>query len=261
MVLVDDPQTDVSPVRSLEDAVVRDVSEERVSRRFRIAGRGGVLRRGGDIEGHPGQDAVGHGQVDEAALAGGRPVHQRGGDGQRGVQAGGQVRNQHGRDCRRIGAPQQAAYGEVVDVVAGTVPIGPLLSEPRYRAVHDGGIQTPCRWVIHAEPFGHAGPESFQHDVRPFDQAAHGLPSRLLFQIDHDVPLAAVHAGEGRGKAAQGIAAGRFHLDHPGAEIGKQHGTVGTGQLRGEVHHQVVGQRGDHGRSGALGASDASGPS
>ena len=133
--------------------------------------------------------------------------------------------------------------------MAGTVPVGAFLSESRDGAVHDGGVQTFCRRIVHAEPFRHAGPESFQHDVRPADQAAHDRPPRVLFEVDHDVPLAAVDAGVRRGETAQGIPAGRFHLDHPGAEIGQQHGAVGTRQLRGQLHHQAVGQCANHGCS------------
>ena len=243
MVLEDDPEADVPAVRSLEYIIMRDTSEKRFPRRVR------VLRGGGDIQGHPGQDAVGHGQIDEASLPRGRPVHQRGGNGQRGVQARGQVRNQNGRDRGRIAASQQTTDREIVDVMTGAVPVGAFLAEPRNGAIHDGGIEVFYRRVVYAEPSGHARPESLQHDVRPSDQAAHDLPARFLFQIDHDIPLAAVDTGESRWKTAQGISAGRLHLDHTGAEIGEQHGAVGTRQLRGQLQDEVVGQRGNHGCS------------
>ena len=149
---------------------------------------------------HHEQGPVEHGDVDVTALP--FPQHRDvgGEDGTQGrIAAARHVSHlSRRRQWSPAGLPadaEHAAKRQEVDVVGRIGNRRAGLSEARYGAVDEPGVQFPERFVVHPEAARHAGPEAFEHDVRRLRQAMQDLESRLGLEVQRDALLALVEEG------------------------------------------------------------------
>src|SRR5439155_17992712 len=100
------------------------------------------------------------------------------------------------------------------------------------------------RGEIETERGDDAGPIIFDENVCRAGQPLQRVAAAGRLEIEDYAALAAVHRVEARAVAPRGsrhrsgrVAAGRFDLDHVGAEVGKEHGTERTGHHLRDVEH------------------------
>ncbi len=159
-----EPLVVAAPVRGVAGVATR----EDVVARSDVAAQGQLLVDG---ERHEPQHAVGDGDVEVGALPGGRPAGQRGGDGQRGVHAAGSGVGDGGtRKWRCAVGPgvahgEEAADGQVVEVVTGPLRVRAVLAVAARRAVHDAAVARRHSLVADAQAVDDAGAEALDDDV------------------------------------------------------------------------------------------------
>ncbi|MNT08997.1 hypothetical protein D3C72_1437580 [compost metagenome] len=128
-------------------------------------------------------------------------------------------------------------------VDAGAARIWSLLPVGGDRAVDQRGVGFSQLCMAEPEAFHYPRAHALHHDVGARDQAAcHGHAVGGL-EVERHAQLVAVEAVEQRAVVAEPagaqpaakLAAGRLHLDDPGAHVGQQHGAGRPGADLGEV--------------------------
>ncbi len=206
------------------------------------AGRG----RAGAQRPQPGHDGVEDRDVEDRALAGSLAPEERRQDLQGGQRPPGHVGDLDARrDGARPGRPEQrqeAADGEVVEVVARPVPVGAHLPVPRQGAVDDPGVHGPDRRLAEPPSGKLARHRRLEEDIRRRREAQHDLPAPREPVVDRDAPLAAIDGLEEAaepelGRRHPGVVAGqrRLDLDDLRAEVGKEERAPRAGQQPGEI--------------------------
>ena len=222
-----------------------------------VAGEGagqlvGGVRSGqapGSGQGHQRGHAREQRDVDDLALARTLPRLERGQDADR--------RHERTRHVRHLGqgqhrpalavavASEEAAHGEVVDVVAGARRVGALLPVAGERAVDEAGVLGEQRLRTEAPASQRAGPERFEKDVGARGQAPHDLDALGRAQVHRQRALVAVERGmrravfteRGRQRAGRITERGLLHLHHVGPQVPQQHRAVGAGDVAAEIEH------------------------
>ena len=210
-----------------------------------------------------GKDRVVHGDVDELALAGAFGVAHRGED------ADGQQHRRDdiadpGADLQRVlavraGDAHDPAHRLRHDVEGRPVGIGTRartrIAESAHGGIDQARVELGQAFVGQSQALHGAGAEILHQHIGLLDQAADDGLAGCGLQIDGNALLVAVDAlvvaaemtrlvvGEVRRGAAGQIAAGRFHLDHLGTLVGKQHGAERSGEHLREIDHAQSGER------------------
>lgn len=140
------------------------------------------------------------------------------------------------------GQTEQAANGEVVEVVARAVGVGAGLAVAGEGAVDDPGVDGFDRFVANT-PFVHtAGFEGFDDDVGGLGEVEEDVAALLVAVVEGEGLFAPVehvkhrHAAEFRRGFAGVVSQERgFDFDHFRAQVGEEAGGVGAGEEAGEV--------------------------
>ena len=133
---------------------------------------------------------------------------------------------QHRRRILRAHQIENARKRQIVDVVARERRITPMRAVAGERGVDQPGIRRPQRFITQAEPFHHAGPEAFDHDVGGRGEIQKSFLAARVLQIDFDALFAAIGERENRvfpvlNEAVPRVVAGArlFDLDDLRAEV------------------------------------------
>ena len=165
-----------------------------------------------------------------------------------------------GRPLRGTREAHPAGFALHDGVVAGLRRQRPVLSVGGDRTPDQPGVTPLDRFGSEPEPGHRPGPEVLDQHVAGGDEP--GERGRALpgLEVQDDALLAPVDREEIRGlPPAEGgapgagvVPAGRFDLDHLGAEVGQHHGGVGPGEDPGEIQNPDSRERrSPAGRAGA----------
>ena len=162
----------------------------------------------------------------------------------------------HRRSVGLAGQPEDPVQAEVVDVVAGPVPVRPILAVAGDRAVDEPGVLLAQPLVSDAEAVHHARAKRFEQHVDVADQPQQHFLAGWRLQIDPDRALAAVERQEQgaagarlgslvvRRRPANVVAQpGVLDLDHVGAEVREQQRAEPAGKQPRQVEHLQPFQR------------------
>lgn len=175
------------------------------------------------------------------ALAVGLHAAQGGGDGEGGIQAGGEVVDGHaafhGGAAFFAGDAHQPAHGLQRQVEAAFLAARAALAVRRYRTIDQARVARAHGLLPQPQAVHDAGAVVFDQYVGAGDQLDGCVALGLVLQVQGDRALVAVQGGEvlavaiGDGRpAAQGVAcAGRLDLDDVGAHVGQQHAAERAG--------------------------------
>ena len=186
-----------------------------------------------------------HVDFDPAAAAGALALVERAQDAVAGIHAAGIVGDGRAADLRLVGIEQQARHAaqRQRDVVVGRPrAVGAGCAEAGDRAVDQPRVRGVQHVPSDAEPLHHAGAVVLQHDVGARDELEQDLAPRVGAQVELHALLAAVEGDEVRAvgvatEVAERVAAGRFDLEHVGAEIGEHHAGERRGDDRAQFEH------------------------
>jgi hypothetical protein len=187
---------------------------------------------------HQGGRTVDHGRIDHLTLARTRRLQQRrhhaeGEQHPPAPEIAHQVQRRHRRRIGPAHGPQRTTDGDVVDVMAGPRGQRTVLAPPGHAAVDEGPVPDKTGIGPDAQPLRHAGTESLDESVGPFDQAQHELDRFGVLEVDphrgtapgQEVPMARI-----RGRGTFGSAGGRpLEADDLGAGVSQHHGREGAG--------------------------------
>lgn len=189
--------------------------------------------------------AVGHGGVDDLALAGAGRADQGGGDAQ-GKQhsAATHVAEEIQRDGRVLvgGAEraQRTCHGDVVDVVTGSLGQRPVLTPAGHPAVDQLGITGQARLRAEAQALGDTGAEALDERVGAVDDGEDGLDARWVLEVEGDRAAAPVQDRVLGGGSGLG---GAVDADDFGALVGEEHAGEGPRADAAELDDTDAGQR------------------
>jgi len=181
------------------------------------------------------EGAVGHAHIDLLAQAGDLALHHGGKQADHTMQrATGQVGQLHAKRQRTKvltpGVAGDTGQRQVVDIVAGAIPVRSALAVTGDRHVDQPRVDRLERLIADAQLVHHSGSKLLEHDV----VLAHQLPDYLdrlgTLEIEGDAALVAVEVGVTGGGSAivrrqhahQIHARGRLHPQHLGAHVCQQ---------------------------------------
>ena len=118
---------------------------------------------------------------------------------------------------------QRAGERDVVDVVAGSLRVRPVLAPARHAAVHELRVARRHASGPMPESLRHAGPEPFDERVGLLDHAQHRLDAVGLLEVDADRAPAAVQHLHPPGIESALDRLGAVDAHHVGAQVGEQH--------------------------------------
>ena len=233
---------------------------------------GSIGRAAADLAGHgpPGalegvhpDDRREQRRPDDLPLAGRVPLVERGEHAVGAVHPGQQVGDGYADALRVVGTgPGERhqpglALGDLV--VAGTSALGSVVAEAGDREDDEARVAAHQLLDAEAEALEDAGAEVLHQHVGALDEADQDVLVGLVLEVEGDGLLVAVRAQEVRRLAGVGLAderrppaagvvaaAGRLHLDHPGAEVAQHLGGVRPGEGAGQVDYEEVGQGSGH---------------
>ena len=186
---LDGPDGQPAPVGRLIGAVAGVATREDVVPGPDVAAQGELLV---DRQRHEPEHALGDRDVEVGPLTGRGPAGQRGGDGQSGLEPTGRGVGDGGAGQRwrapfaRGAHGQEAADGQVVDVVPGPLGVRAVLPVAGGRAVDDAGVAGRHRGIADAEPVDHTRTEALDHDVGRGGQRQEGLPPVVVLEVEED---------------------------------------------------------------------------
>ena len=192
--------------------------------------------------------ALGHGDVDDLALAGALRF-QEGGE-QSGKQEHGaaahvadDVQRRHRVRARADGV-QDAGERDVVDVVAGGLGERAGLAPAGHAAVDEARVAIEADVGAEAEALHDAGAHRVDEGVRLLDQAQDSRDALGMLEVDGDGgAAAAAHVGLGAGELeAETGGARAIDADDVGAHVGEQRGAQRAGADAGDLHDLDAGQ-------------------
>ena len=172
-------------------------------------------------------------------------MHERGEDRHHGVHAAagavGHGRAGDGRLVvgRPLGAVEEAADRQVVEIVAGPLRVRPVLAEAGRRAVDDPGVVLAHGVEADAEPIDDAGAEALDDDVGARGEAQERVPAFGRLEVEeHALHLAVGAVGEEHGHDLH-VAVRRHRPDFHDrrAVVGEPARRAGCGSDAGEVEH------------------------
>ena len=226
-------EADAAAVRRLVDVVAGELAGEYAALGLRVAALG---KAAADVPRAEGQRPVEHCRVHVLALAALPRAHEGYQYAHGRVErAAGHVAYLHAGDDGLLALAgreaQDAGIADIVDVVPGAQPVGPVLAEAGDGAVDKARVYAAQRVPAYAQPLGHAGAVLLDHDVRVLRQFVKNLLRLGLLEVEADAFFVSVHleirhAGAvhpGQRQAPEIAALGRFDPDHLRAEVGKQH--------------------------------------
>jgi hypothetical protein len=96
------------------------------------------------------------------------------------------------RAARHARNPHHAAQGRDHHVVAGTVLVGPRLTEGGHRAVDEALVVSRQGFIVQSDARHVADPEVLDDHVKLADEASRGLAAWLCREVDDHALLATV---------------------------------------------------------------------
>jgi hypothetical protein len=148
--------------------------------------------------------------------------------------------------------------------VAGVIRECTACAVAAYRAVDEPRIVRAQRRVAETEPLHHAGTEALDQHIRLRRQRAQHMASRSGFEVQPRLALAAIHepvkrawpprdaiGGRLHHRAGRVARAGRFDLQHVGAQFGEPQRCHRARQQTRQVEHTQSLQRGRRGSAGS----------
>ena len=147
------------------------------------------------------EDRVRHGHVDVTPLAVRSRVHQRGeyahDGGKRAAEQVGDLEIRHHRlAVARADLVQHAGIADIVDVVAGSHRVRPVLAVTGDSTVDDARVDRRHRIVVDAELLHDPGAEAFDDDIGALGQSQEDLPAAGLLQVLSQRQDVAVHRAQ-----------------------------------------------------------------
>jgi hypothetical protein len=130
---------------------------------------------------------------------------------------------------------QDAAQGDVVQVVARRVRKRPVLAPARQPPVHEPRIPREARFRPEPESLHDARAETLDQPVRPLDEAQHHFRRPGLLEVERDRALAAPREVVLRPRPERQRAALAVDEHDLGAEVGEQHAAERPGADAGEL--------------------------
>ena len=148
----------------------------------------------------------------------------------------------------------QPAQGVLHDFRCPVVAPGPRLPEVGHGSHHQPGVVRPQRLVIQPQGRQHPGRKVLHQRIGIGQQFQQNGAPGFRFQVEGKAAFAGVEVQERQALVGMGVvvvkgrqparrvAAGPFHLQHLGAEVGQQFGGVGAGDVVGKVDDFDAGQ-------------------
>jgi hypothetical protein len=202
------------------------------------------------------ENGVGHRHVDVAATTAGAGVDDAGEQpDQRAQRAAEQVADLEVGNCRRTAGDadlvEQAAVGQVIEVVAGAVAVGAVLAVAGDRAINDARVDCRYRLVADSQLVDDAGAKALDDDIRAGGEAHEGGDAGGLLEVQRQAALVAIDqleiarlAVHCAGAACVVAGTGVLDLDHVGAEIAEVHGCQRSWQESAQIKDAKSVERG-----------------
>ena len=173
--------------------------------------------------------AVDHRGVDDLSLAGALRFDQCAEHADREVHAAAaevadEVERRHGRLAHAPDRRQRAGERDVVDVVAGHLRVGPLLTPAGHAAEDEPLVARQADIGAEPEAFHDAGPEALEERVGALDQLKRDLDAVGMLEVECDRASAAGEQIAGRlRRHLVGRVGGAIDADDVGAHVGEDH--------------------------------------
>ncbi len=161
------------------------------------------------------------------------------------------------RDAQRLSIAHPERQRERAGRLGGEVGPGPVRPRPaaavgRDRHHDEVGVSGEERGSLEAPARVGAGLGVLHQHVRAFEQRVEEVAARDIVEVGDHAAFAGVQIVEGRAllgirfvagegsEGARGIAPRRLHLDHVGAEVGKEARAIGSRHFRAELHDAQI---------------------